>query len=239
MVCPFLTEGYQNSRNCEKELTYADSCKKDIVPCMAQSDFKASGWLGFLTAGMLWIDFRNPDNFETSMDSLVKEILTVCGDNIAQVSMRLRSNETRQLTTPKKGRAFIHIEAHKHLAETGLVKFQPASGSWNTLKMSEQPEDTCYWALESQDKGSGIVFLRNYVTQGYLGYDPDGDCVYTKAQHHGAEEWILSTDEADDTGKRAVIFFSNYYYGKIYLTVKNGKLCGVARKSKDCRWYLL
>ena len=236
MVCPFLTEQYQNSKNCRKELNYTDSCSKDIVPCMVQPNFKASSWLGLLTAGMLWIDFRNPAKFETSMDSLVKEITATCGDKMARVTMNVSSNEAKQLATPKKGRAFIHIEENKYLAETGQVKFHPASGSRNSLTIRDRPEDTSYWVQESKGKGSGIVFFKNYATGGYLGYDPNGDYVYTKAQHYGAEEWVLSTDETDDTGRRAVIIFANY--GKKYLTVKNGKLTGVASKSRNCRWYL-
>ena len=57
VVCPFLTEAYSKSKNCKKELNYTDSLDKDIVPCMA-ARFKPSGWLGLITAGMLWMDFR-------------------------------------------------------------------------------------------------------------------------------------------------------------------------------------
>ena len=48
----------QGSKNCKKELSYGDSQNVDIVPVMAQRDWKATQWLGILTAGLLWIDFR-------------------------------------------------------------------------------------------------------------------------------------------------------------------------------------
>ena len=49
---------FQESRNCKKELNYADHQEKVIVPVMAEGAFKATGWLGVITAGALWIDFR-------------------------------------------------------------------------------------------------------------------------------------------------------------------------------------
>lgn len=235
VVCPFLTQKYQDSKNCKKELNYTDSCNKDIVPCMVQPNFKASGWLGLLTAGMLWIDFRNPDNFEQSIESLVKEITATCGEKVAEVSLKVTSNETKQLVVPQKGRAFIHISTNKYLAETGEVITHWGSGSRSTLTVRDTAEDTSFWVQESK-KGSEIVLFKNYHSQGYLGYDPNGDFIYTKPDHYGAEEWILMTDETDDTGRRAVVIFANY--GKRYLTVRDGRLTGVPDVSTDCRWYL-
>jgi len=235
VVVPFLSEKYQASKNCKKELNYTDSCDVDIVPCMIQPNFKAKGWLGLLTAGMLWIDFRNPDNFEQSVESLVKEITAACGDKVAEITLKVTSEETKQLVTPQKGRAFIHISTNKYLAETGEVKTHWGSGSRSTLTVTDTPEDTSFW-VQVKEKGSEIVFFKNYATQGYLGYDPNGDYIYTKPDHYGAEEWLLMTDENDDTGKRAVIIFANY--GKKYLTVRDGQLTGVDDVSTDCRWYL-
>jgi hypothetical protein len=236
VVCPFLTKKYQDSKNCKKELNYSDCCNKDIVPCMAEPNFKATGWLGLLTAGMLWIDFRNPANFEQSVESLVKEITATCGDKVSEVSLNVTNAETKQLVVPQKGRAFIHISTNKYLAETGEVITHWGSGSRSTLTVRDSAEDTSFWVQESQGKGSEIVFFKNYHSQGYLGYDPNGDYIYTKPQHYGAEEWILMTDETDDTGKRAVIIFANY--GKKYLTVRGDRLTGVDEVSTDCRWYL-
>ena len=68
------------------------------------------------------------------------------------------------------------------------------------------------------------------------GYDPDGDYTYTKAQHYGAEEWTLKTDETDQSGKRAVVIFA--CYGKKYLAIRNGKLIGLNSLTPECRWYL-
>ena len=48
----------KDSKNCKKELNYADAQNIDIVPVMAQKDWKATQWLGIITAGLLWMDFR-------------------------------------------------------------------------------------------------------------------------------------------------------------------------------------
>lgn len=234
VLVPFMTQKYMDSKNCKKELSYGDQCDKAIVPCMAQQSFKASGWLGLITAGMLWMDFRNANNIDKSIESLVKEITATCGSQVAKIAVSVSSNEAKILTTPQKGRAFIHISTNKYLAETGQVKYHPASGSRNTLTTRDSAEDTSFWV---QEKGNGgIVYFKNYHTDGYLGYDPNGDYVYTKAQHYGAEEWIMTTNHDDDTGRRAVVIFANY--GKKYLTVRNGKLTGVPTATRDCIWYL-
>ena len=80
-----------------------------------------------------------------------------------------------------------------------------------------------------------VVQMRNFFFV-FKGYDPNGDYTYTKAQHYGAEEWILMADENDNTGRRAVVIFANY--GKKYLAIRNGKLTGVSNVGEDCRWYL-
>ena len=54
---------FQGSRNCKKELNYADGQTKSIVPVMCEKGFKAQGWLGIITAGLLWIDFRYIDKY--------------------------------------------------------------------------------------------------------------------------------------------------------------------------------
>ena len=42
---------------------------------MMEPDFTPSGWLGILTAGLLWTPLWNPSSFEADLDSIVKQIL--------------------------------------------------------------------------------------------------------------------------------------------------------------------
>ena len=79
-ICPFMTTAYQNSKNCKKELNYAESIGVEIVPVMLDQTegYKATGWLGIATAGLLWQDFRNSNNFDASIELLVGEIRKRC-----------------------------------------------------------------------------------------------------------------------------------------------------------------
>ncbi|CAF1546168.1 unnamed protein product, partial [Didymodactylos carnosus] len=44
-VCCFMTPEYQESKNCQKELLYADEQNVPIIPCRIRSDWKPSSWL--------------------------------------------------------------------------------------------------------------------------------------------------------------------------------------------------
>ena len=48
IVIPLISSEYQNSENCEKELSYADSLKKNILPVLLEPNFKSSGWLALI-----------------------------------------------------------------------------------------------------------------------------------------------------------------------------------------------
>ena len=58
VICCFMSPKYEESKNCKKELNYADSVDVEIIPCMTLRGYKARGWLGLITAGALWMDFR-------------------------------------------------------------------------------------------------------------------------------------------------------------------------------------
>jgi len=229
VVCPFMTQKYSDSKNCKKELNYADAQDHvNVVPIMAQKDWKASGWLGIITAGLLWMDFRPGTDFEKSLTSLTKEIMHVAKD--VDLSAPQIANVAKELVH-KPGRAFRHVNTGKFLAESGQVKFHPASGSRSTLVLRNVPEDTSYWV---EERSGEIYFYKNYATNGYLG--ADGSYIYTKAQHYGAEEWKLMADETTSSGERAVVIFN--IYGKTYLAIKGNQLASVSRKDEDCVWIL-
>lgn len=231
VVCTFMSAKYQDSKNCKKELNYADSKNLDIVPVMTEKEWKASAWLGLITAGMLWIDFRPGTTFDKSIESLTKEIMHIAQGKL-QMSAPTIPNVANQIAE-KPGRAFKHQATGKYLAESGNVKFHQASGSRNDLVLRNSPEATSYWVEERKGE---IYFYKNYATNGYLGYDQNGDYTYTKAQHYGAEEWKLIADDRNSTGERAVVIFA--IHGKKFLAIRNGKLTGVTSKSADCVWIL-
>ena len=64
----------------------------------------------------------------------------------------------------------------------------------------------------------------------------DNSDIYTKAQHCGAEEWILKADDQSADGQRAVLLWNNF--GKLYLAIRDGTLVAVPSYSEDCVWIL-
>ncbi|XP_074655014.1 uncharacterized protein LOC141908741 [Tubulanus polymorphus] len=232
-VCCFMTNKYQDSKNCKRELTYADSQEKTIIPAMTEPSWKATGWLGIITAGLLWIDFRNESNLDTRIDSLAKEIVHAGGN---AVQSAISPESAAPVTHAKPGRAFRHKLTGKYLAESGQVKFHPASGERSTLVLRDRPESTSYWVEERKSKGDGCYFYKNYASNGYLGYDPNGDYTYTKGQHYGAEEWSVAADTQSSSGEREVVLFA--LFGKKFLAIRNGKFTGVSTRSDDCVWVL-
>ena len=84
VVCCFMTPKYQNSRNCEKELLYAERRRVSIIPCRLSRDWEPSTWLGLLIAGLVWIDFREitEANIDLKIDRLIEQIRIVAGSSL-------------------------------------------------------------------------------------------------------------------------------------------------------------
>eukprot|EP01137_Pigoraptor_chileana_P014424 Opistho-2@69029 len=138
------------------------------------------------------------------------------------------------VTPTNSGRAFQNALSGHFLSESGEVKFHEASDERSTLKLTINCHDACAWVEEGQKEGSQVILIKNVLTGGYLGYDPNGDYTYAKGQHFGAEEWIVST-KSGVLG--AVVLFANY--AQKYLAVVNGKLTGVSSQCPECVWNIV
>ena len=68
-----MSSKYQLSENCNREFQYAQEKKRTIIPIKVERGFNATGALGLIVAGKLYIDFSNT-NFDANMISLQKEI---------------------------------------------------------------------------------------------------------------------------------------------------------------------
>ncbi|CAF3568158.1 unnamed protein product [Rotaria sordida] len=68
-----MTPKYQDYPFCRKELQYAGDLRKPIIPCLLTPDWLQSDWLGFLTAGLIWLDFRDvsDDNIEQKLQRMI------------------------------------------------------------------------------------------------------------------------------------------------------------------------
>ena len=79
VVC-FMTQKYQDSENCALELKFAKQSGIPIVPALMEAPdergrpWKASGWLGILTAGALYTPLYDRGTFAESVQNLLRQI---------------------------------------------------------------------------------------------------------------------------------------------------------------------
>ena len=67
-----MSETYKGSENCRNEAEYARDRKKTIIPLVIKK-VERDGWLGFISAGKMYIDFVKQD-FEKAVHALKDEI---------------------------------------------------------------------------------------------------------------------------------------------------------------------
>ena len=73
----------QASVNCKLELKYAQQCGVEIVPVVMEgSGWRASGWLGIITAGALWTRLSEESQFEDNIRQLHGQIQEVLGATV-------------------------------------------------------------------------------------------------------------------------------------------------------------
>ena len=71
IVIPMISSEYQHSENCEKELSYADSLKKNIVPVLLEPKFKPTGWLALVIARFKYVDISETGASACKIDEIV------------------------------------------------------------------------------------------------------------------------------------------------------------------------
>lgn len=68
LVC--YSEKYKDSQNCRTEAEYAYSQRKEIVPLLMQTGYKATGWLGAMIGARLFYDFSGKYDFDKKFNEL-------------------------------------------------------------------------------------------------------------------------------------------------------------------------
>lgn len=71
---PFLTKQYEQSDSCALELKFAVQRGVPIVPVMLQQGFSPGGWLGLLTAGVLYVEMYVSSKLDESIDNLILQV---------------------------------------------------------------------------------------------------------------------------------------------------------------------
>ncbi|CAF3294391.1 unnamed protein product [Rotaria socialis] len=81
VIC-FMTPKYQDYPACKNELQYATVLRKPVIPCLLTPDWQQSDRLGFITAGLIWLDFRDlsEDNLENKLQRMIEFIHILSND---------------------------------------------------------------------------------------------------------------------------------------------------------------
>ncbi|XP_029950923.1 uncharacterized protein LOC115390988 isoform X2 [Salarias fasciatus] len=241
VICPFMTPAYQASRSCKKELSYADTREVVVVPLMVTDNWEASEWLGLVTAGLLWVDFRNAEENEEQFDlcvrSLEEEIMFNVGHLLDTEEAPKEEVDQPEPAKPrlkaKPGRGFRHAHTKLYIQESSEQITEPAEDSRGSVELSETPGDHSYW---EEIKVTGCKYYRNAVTGRYLGFDSSRDELHSEPRPSEAGEWLLLVDQTDQSHRRAVVI-KNKQSGR-FLAVRDGSFTGLASHNQDCRWYL-
>jgi len=78
LVLVFMTQKYQESANCSRELQYATSRRVPFIPIKAQPyPWEQSGWLGLLMSGELWVEVINEDDIQAKKEELMYRLRLV------------------------------------------------------------------------------------------------------------------------------------------------------------------
>lgn len=75
VVC--MSASYKESKNCQKEVEYAERLHKPIIPIRVETGYRPDGWLGLASGSKMVIDFSafsDPETFTIKFEQLLKEL---------------------------------------------------------------------------------------------------------------------------------------------------------------------
>ncbi|CAF0972896.1 unnamed protein product [Didymodactylos carnosus] len=99
LVC--MSDNYKRSNNCHCEAEYVYVKQRKIIPILAQSKYKADGWLGFLCGSRLYIDFTKYD-FQIAFDRLIKEIFNIFKNKTETKTLIAQPAPIAKLSSPQQ-----------------------------------------------------------------------------------------------------------------------------------------
>ncbi|CAF2924459.1 unnamed protein product, partial [Rotaria sp. Silwood2] len=161
VICCFMTPDYQESRNDKHELEYANKRGAHIIPCMIgdknDRKWRPSGWLGLITAGRLYIDFR--DDSDSKIQLQTTELINRIKD---------QSSVSTTDSSPAPFKVFAMIR-DKYLRDNQIklmvneYKRFPIEQSYIDLAMVETKEQQeKERKLKQQDKGHNDHILGTF-----------------------------------------------------------------------------
>ena len=74
VVIAFIDQRFQDSENCKLELNFAKQSKVPIVVVKMQDKWRASEWLGIITAGALWTPLHDESTKHQNLKGLIEQV---------------------------------------------------------------------------------------------------------------------------------------------------------------------
>ena len=154
VIIPFMTRQYEASTNCKLErknllltlaisrtnflrtlltlrsfaVKFAQQTGVPIVPVMMQQDYTPHGWLGLLTAGLLWTPLHEKSSLEENADALLHQIMLTLSPDA-----NLQPEELQVASEAADGADFsvsdLRDELQRLEQEVALSSSQPKQGN--------------------------------------------------------------------------------------------------------------
>ena len=91
VVC-FMNQAYQESENCRLELKFARQLGRPIVPVLLEPEpWRATGWLGIVTAGLLWVPLSDNESFDECIEAIATQIQRAAPEQFAGAGQHVMS----------------------------------------------------------------------------------------------------------------------------------------------------
>ncbi|CAF0804708.1 unnamed protein product [Rotaria sp. Silwood1] len=72
-----INQKYYESDYCRLEAEYAAENRVKFIPCLMEKSFRAESWLGIIKGSNVHIDFSSPEDFDESLEELIRQITFV------------------------------------------------------------------------------------------------------------------------------------------------------------------
>ncbi|UJR19868.1 hypothetical protein I4U23_023001 [Adineta vaga] len=116
IICCFMSPEYQESENCQLELTYAARQHKHIIACLVADtkDWKPSDWLGLITSRLLYIRFKpnSEENICLKGQELVNRIKSHLTSSQPNCSQGMEENIV-MVCEGEADKSVKHVQSHK------------------------------------------------------------------------------------------------------------------------------
>jgi hypothetical protein len=217
IIIPLMTTHLENNDTAMQVLTWCDKSKKKIVPAKGEGgSYQQRGWLGALTAGMLWFDVALPS---ASQDEERIRLMKTKAHALLHEARAQTSADTLAEDVPVKAATGWYFDPVHHDRFPMVFDFFELIGGVVTGKGQDavDPFVLSGTYVYSPDDGGSIQFLKSYVGQHthevhYSGrMDPRGDTVVVTGEHNYGGEFELTLSGSSAAGDGHIMI--SYQWG--------------------------